>query len=327
MNVRSIFLAAAVKDAQTPYNAIHARVYYRADSRAEAIDSNTGAVQADGSGAPFPVIILCSGFNVGSDVYRWLACELAAQGYPTVTYSYIDEVFPGHVALSPGMEMARIMPQAFGKAIPAKTILPLLEALTRCNEEGVLAGTLDLSKVVLGGHSAGGTTALECVNRAYDDRLVAAFSYAAHTKAAAMMGYPPGTFLPLTAEHPLLLMGGTDDQVIAASRQRYQDNGSSDVDPIVETFDNAISGSRGDRYLLMVAGGTHGTFVHPPDPTCGRFFLEPDIEASQEPQRALIAATISLFLDAHVAGRPQAAAKLKRMLDSPGHCVALMRAR
>jgi hypothetical protein len=48
-------------------------------------------------------------------------------------------------------------------------------------------------------------------------RLRAAFAYGAHTAAVVQLGYPAGKILPLPDQLPLILMGGTQDGVIANS--------------------------------------------------------------------------------------------------------------
>ena len=92
-----------------------------------------------------------------------------------------------------------------------------------------MAGQVDLSRVVVGGHSAGGTVALHNSNPDWVPGLHAVFAYAAHTMTATALGHDEATVAPVPAKVPVMLMSGADDGVIAASRDRYRtDDGAHD---------------------------------------------------------------------------------------------------
>jgi pimeloyl-ACP methyl ester carboxylesterase len=126
---------------------------------------------------------------------------------------------------------------------------------------------LNLDHIVLGGHSAGGTIALQNADARYFPQIKAAFAYAGHTMVATVMGFPAGTVLALPPR-PMLIMGGTEDGVIAASSGRYGQE--STHNPILRTFREAAQ----QGALVIFEGANHFACVHPMDTTTGRGFLE-----------------------------------------------------
>ncbi|NJN44725.1 MAG: hypothetical protein HC806_08415 [Anaerolineae bacterium] len=63
-----------------------------------------------------------------------------------------------------------------------------------------------------------------------------AFSYAGHTGASTMLGWPERTILPPSGDVSLLILGGTNDGVIEASSHRYGDEASA-TGPVIRTFE------------------------------------------------------------------------------------------
>ena len=103
--------------------------------------------------------------------------------------------------------------------------------------------------------------------------------------------------VPLPHETPVLLLGGTDDGVIAGSADRYGRDGPAH-DPVDRTFDEAVAAS-GDSVLAVLNGATHFSFIHPFDPTTGRGFLEHH-EPTGPDVRNLLADLVGAFCDRHV---------------------------
>ena len=328
MNVRLLFHAVKVADTAAPYDTIHLKVFYPARMSGNAIEQGMGVVSADRQQAPFPVVIFFGGINCGWESYQWLAMKLAARGLVVVTFNWIAENLPGMVALTPGVELKNLAPDRYGTAPTASALPALLAGLQELNDRGVLAGLLDLERVVLGGHSAGGRVAIESANPSFYPQVVAAFAYGAHTAAIVQLGYPAGTILPIAAALPILLIGGTCDGVIANSSDRYGVSWENATTPIERTF-QAMAGGRGDRYLLLISGATHFSIADPVDLTTGTAFL--DFPATQPATqiRDLIAEAIGLFIDAHVHRRsPDPAARdakkqqLRQLLLSDNHAIA-----
>jgi hypothetical protein len=314
MNIRAFYRATKVDDAQSPFDTIHFKVTYPAKISNNEMESNFGIFPADRERAPFPVIIFFNGIDCDAQMYQWLAIELAKRGLVVITYNWITEDFPGRVNLSPGVNIAAYKPEIYG-SIPSSSALPtLLKELENLQTKGILAEMLDLNKIILGGHSAGGRTALESANLDFFPQLAAVFTYGAHSLGIVNLGYKPGTVLPLPNSIPTLLMGGTCDGVIANASKLYGINYENPTTPIARTFSEAITGGRNDCYLVLLEGANHFSIAHPIDRTVGSEFLDFQATRSQDEIRASIAETIGLFIDAHVCDSSSALQSLDRLL-------------
>jgi dienelactone hydrolase len=299
MSVRSLFHVVKVADAAQPYDTIHLKVFYPARMSDDVRERGMGIIPADPQQAPFPIVIFFGGINCGAESYQWLAVKLAAQGLVVVTFNWIAENLPGMVALTPGVELKNLAPNLYGTAPTASALPALLSGLQALNAKGVLAGLLDLERVILGGHSAGGRVAIESANPSFYPQVVASFSYGAHTAAIVQLGYPVGTILALADTLPMMLIGGTCDGVIANSSAVYGLTWEKATTPIERTF-QAMAGGRGDRYLLLLAGANHFAIADPIDLTAGTAFMDFPATQPLEEIRDLIADAIGLFIDAHV---------------------------
>jgi predicted XRE-type DNA-binding protein len=306
MRVRALFQAAKVEGTPSPYDTIHLKVFYPARRSGQALETNMGVVPADNQQAPFPIVIFFGGINCGPELYQWLAVQLAEQGLVVVTFSWVAENLPGLVALTPGVDLAMLAPQTYGTGPTASALPSLLTVLEKLQTEGVLAGLLDLNRIILGGHSAGGRVAIESAAPQFYPQVVAAFAYGAHSVGILQMGYEPGQILPLPDQLPVLLMGGTEDGVIANSSNRYGVTWETATTPVYRTFREGIIGGRKDSYLLLINGANHFAIAHPFDETTGRSFLDFPATQPELEVRSLMAEAIGQFIDAH--GRSQSAA-------------------
>ena len=273
------------------------------------------------------MVILLNGINVGPEGYRWLAERLASAGLVTVTFSHVTNVTAQQRGLSPGLDLEALGVAQFGSRPSATTVGPLLAALAAEQAEGPLAGLLDLDRVALGGHSAGGTVALLNADPAWFPGIRATFSYAGHTMPAAMLGHPDGTVLPVAADVPALVLGGTDDGVVAASAVRYGRGdaplGIEEHDPITETFRRGTSAA--GSALGIIEGGGHLSFCDPVDPTTARGFLETDDDADgpatglpgPAARRDLIGSLITAFCTEHLGAAPTRPS-LSELATAPG---------
>jgi hypothetical protein len=319
MSVRSLFHAVKVADATTPHDTLHLQVFYPGMSD-RPLAQGMGNLPADPQQAPFPIVIFFGGIDCGAESYRWLAVKLAAWGLVVVTFNWIAENLPGIVALTPGVELKNLAPNIYGTAPTASALPALLAGLMTLNSHGVLAGLLDLERVILGGHSAGGRVAIESANPSFYPQVVASFSYGAHTAAIVQLGYAAGTILALPAALPMMLIGGTCDGVIANNGSLYGLTWERPTTPIELTFQATIGGDN-DRYLLLVEGANHFTIADPVDPTIGTADL--DFPATQSAQsRDVIAEAIGLFIDSHVRCQVQSIAALDRLLGSKNPAIA-----
>jgi len=160
-----------------------------------------------------------------------------------------------------------------------------------------LKGTLNLTRVILGGHSAGGTMALHSANAMHAPEICAIFTFAAHTLPAAFFGYPAGQVIPV-ADVPVLLLAGDNDGVIAASRFRYDPHTS--IDPIELTYRNGAIGGRSDVYYIVLKDTGHFAITHPIDMTTGRHFLEETLPLDDSHTREVLVDLIGRFIARHV---------------------------
>lgn len=312
--IRALYRAVSVPQAVEPYATILAKVFYPAQLTNNAAERNYGIVGPDKTLAPFPVVLFCNGVNGPPEVYQWLAEDLAAQGYAVLTFAWVSDDLPGGVAgLTPGVDVARLAPDKYGTGPTSPALAPLLADLAALNESGPLMGCLDLQRVALGGHSAGGSVALTNANPKFFPTVRAAFAYGAHTQAAVPLGYAPGALLRLADDVPMLLLGGNRDGVIAASTGRYQQAGEvaangadlaklavDAVTPLRRTFDLALNGAHGHHYLGILDGANHFSLAYPADKTTGRPFLDQPVTRAASAIRAALREVISDFLAAYL---------------------------
>jgi hypothetical protein len=326
MNVRALYRAVKVETAVPPYDTVTLKIYYPAAASGSEVERNTGVVPANVDLAPFPVVIFMPGINVGLAGYHWLAVALAEKGLVVVTYSWIAEEMPGFISLTPGVDLTAVSPQTYNTKPTCPTIQPILDELrhTHCetHNKSPLAGLLDLDTIILGGHSAGGTMALQNGNPAWFPAIKGAFSYAGHTMAATFLGYEAGTILPISDQLPLLILGGTNDGVIEASAHRYELKNASATLALEQTFAQGIANGQQDKFLIILDGANHFSCVHPIDETTGRPFLDQPTTQEDNRIRTELITLINFFIDGHVRGNAQARLALKQQLSSGNPLIA-----
>jgi len=315
MPVRALYRAVRIPAAEAPYDRASLKVYYPASPTGSEQERNSGVVPASADRAPFPVVLIMPGINVGPESYGWLARKLAEAGRIAVTYTLVAEEMPGYISLTPGLDIAALAPDAYGAKASATAVMPILEELKELNTRGVLAGRLDLERVVLGGHSAGGTVAILNARPDWFPGIAAAFSYGAHAGAATALGYPAGSLFELPAGLPLLIMGGTEDGCIANSAGRYGEASEGSATAKVEqTFDQGLVSSRGDSYLAIIEGANHFSLAWPQDDTTGRPFIDLPTTRPDAALRELLANLVDWFLCATLDGDQPARARLESTL-------------
>ncbi|MCY0930174.1 hypothetical protein OTB20_29090 [Streptomyces sp. H27-H1] len=302
--VRSLWWACRVPGLKEPFDTAHLRVFYPARATGSDAERLTGVVAADAGSGPFPVVVLLPGINVPADSYRWLAVLLAGRGFVVVTPELVGELFGGSHGVTPGIDLEACGPGAYGSRATTPLIGAVLAALAERAPASPLAGLLDAERVVVGGHSAGGTVALQ--SAAHVPGLRGVFTYGAHTLVAAALGHPPGTVLPVGAEVPVLLMSGEHDGVVAASTDRYGAAPAAIADPVARTFHDALTDAGGAHAWVKIAGAGHFTICDPVDATSARSFLEAP-RAGRDQARALIGRLAAAFCAATLPERPSPA--------------------
>ena len=274
-----------------------ATLYYPGDdSRLDEarLTGNVPALEAD---APWPVVVMMPGINVAPDSYRWLVRRLVADGLCVVTYAAIGSLGPAGRGITPGLDLAALAPDTIGTRPSATALGPLLACIAElsASDDTPVGGLVDLSRVVVGGHSAGGTVALHNSDPIWVPGLQAVFCYAGHTMTATALGHDEASVAPVPAKVPVMLLGGADDGVIAASRDRYRtDDGAHD--PIRRTFHEAIGRRQGDSWLVELADAGHFAICDPVDTTSGRSFLEPNPTNTDPEIRELLGNLIAAFI-------------------------------
>ncbi|MFA1547876.1 dienelactone hydrolase family protein [Actinomadura chokoriensis] len=292
MDVRSLWWSADT-GGPAPFGTAHLKVYYPA--RAEGTDAErlSGVIPPDPQNAPYPVVVFCSGVNVEQAVYRELAAGVAAAGFVVVTFDRVAELFGGQYGLTPGVDLDAARPDAYGTRPTCPAIPAVLDALSGID---LLKDVLDLDRIALGGHSAGGTVVLQSAR--FVPGVRACFAYGTHTMVATMLGWPAGTVLPAQVDCPVLLGVGTEDGVIMGSSDRYGQDGPSD--PVARTFDEALRDP--DDLLAVVRGANHFAVADPVDPTAARAFLDRRPETDPDEARRAFTGLVTAFLRAHVRG-------------------------
>ncbi len=310
--VRVVHWAFRVPGQPVPFDTGHARIHYPAIYSGTDLERDTGVVPADEAQVPYPVAVIFPGVNVGMECYRWLAVALAEAGIAAVTFDWVGELFPGQYGLTPGVDVAAMTPDTFGTAPVTSALAPLLASLEvpfghtgPGRAEGLAAtpldGHLDLSRVALLGHSAGGSIALLAADHRWFPQVRAAVAYGAHTGASTLLGWPPATVLPLTGDCPVLLIGGTADGVIAHSAYRYGESRDGRLDPLARTFETMPAGPARDASRhLVVEGGNHFSLGHPEDDTSARGFLDGEAGRPGAELRAEVADEVIGFCVTHL---------------------------
>lgn len=293
--IRAIFHAAALPNASAPYSVLHLKIYYPAAPTNSDAERMTGVIPADNTSAPMRVVIFFNGINVGIESYHWLAVKLAEANIVTVMYTHVAETLPGVIGLTPAIDLSKVKPDTYGSGPTCPAIQPILDSLAQLNsdEKSPLCGAMDLNHINLGGHSAGGTVALQ--NGQFFEQVRAVFSYAGHTMASTMLGFAPNTVLNIGSKS-VLLMRGDRDGVIVASRVRYGVDGQNQ-DPVEKTFDEACQPSAGEEaYDVLIEGANHFSIAHPLDKTTGRFFLDMEMTRDAGEVREEIAELVVAFI-------------------------------
>ena len=284
--VRAVYDAVTVPGVDPPYATAHVVVHYPAV--AADGDPTLGIVAPDPTAAPFPVVLLAGNFNCPPELYAWLAKRLAGRGCAVVTWTWVAPLFDGRPGLSTGVDLSVVAPDTFGSRMPSALLPALLDALPNVADVGA---ALDLSRIVLGGHSAGGTTALLC-----SSWLGApAFSYGGHTRTQVPQGFGDDHYLPLGDGPPLLLLGGRDDGIPDAIARRQQGT-TVPGHPMALTAERAVPPGR-RCWTVLLDGANHYSFCEGYDGTSGRGYLEQAASGDSAAVRERIGDLVEAFLD------------------------------
>jgi len=287
-----------------PYDTARVKILYPAS---EDTGYFTTAKETD---SPFPVVVFIGGAFIESNRYQWLGERLVEDH---------DVVFVTFDILGTFNDLPSIVTDAFS-AVDLESASPVLtivfETLRKFNDEGILAGKLDLDRVVLGGHSAGGSMALMNGDDELFPGIVGVFTYASHLAAGPFLGFPPASFIPLTSTVPALLMSGNRDGVIPSFGFRYGVEWETPTEPIERTFHEAFPEEK-PGYYIEFDGFNHLAMVDPIDTTVGSGFNDSKSDVGKDVMKNRLTAVISLFIREHMFEDEDASAELRRMVNRP----------
>lgn len=297
--IRSIPYAVQVEGAEPPFNTLHLRVFYPARPTGDEREIETGQLAVDETLTPLPCVIFLPGVNCPAETYYWLAHGLAARGVAVVLYNWVAQNIPGRISFTPGLNRAALTPEKYGVAISAAALPAILSALAQVNANGVLAGKLNLERLVLGGHSAGGMLALMNANPAFLPHVVGAFSYCSSPFPTLMFGgWPKGQMAPLPSATPLLMLGATEDGIGDLHNRSIGLPQQTGAQIIQAAFERMVTSQRSDAYLGIVRGANHHTLCYPRDDTVGRTFADLPAVGDEGQLREKLLLIIGYFVEA-----------------------------
>lgn len=213
--------------------------------------------RAPKEGNSFPIVLFFSGGLISSDRYQWLGEKLVLEtNVVFVTFNHITEfnhtkiLLAGELNAPPSQESA--------------VIVGLKAKLIELNKKSILAGRLDLDRIVVGGHSLGGVFALFASNKKIIPAIKGVFTYGSQTAAGPGQELPPATILPIPGLTPLLLLAGTRDGIVQSSGPNYGTEWKNATEPVRRTFFEALKPNRQACYI-EVRGSSHMEIVDPED--------------------------------------------------------------
>ena len=293
--IRSFWQITPVLNGSNPQEYIHLKIYYSATKPTS--ESQRLFLPIAKKPSPYPIVILLNGINCEARSYHWLAVKLAELGLVVITYNWISENIPGVVSLTPGVDLTQLRSGNYGDAPTASALKTVIKFIDVLNQKSHLAGHLDNNRIFLGGHSAGGRVALESASSRFLSGIKGAFSYGGHTLFERRMTKPKEQIKPLAADVPLLILGGTEDGVIACRAAAYGLDEGDNITPLMRTFEEGIARNNGDSYLAIIKGANHFCFTEPKDETIGSFLQDLPCSQSEEKIRCLIFELIELFIN------------------------------
>lgn len=300
MNVRSFWRNAVVDNIDFPYNVIQYNVMYKA---LVAENKLGGRDPVDESNAPFPVVIFFGGAFCVAQMYQTLAIELVRTGFVVMTYNWVTENPKNSITLSPGVDISACLPQNYGQRATSLSLPTLLKELEKINSDHseILADKLDLTEIVLGGHSLGGRIAIENANRKFFPQVKAAFSYGSDLAAYTYAGYQPQTILSIEKNTiPLLMLGGNNDGVISYMSRNWSGFTLEDsYTTLIKTFKEGLG--EHNKHLVIVDKANHFSIADFVNPTMHASSV--DITVGDEMQhkfRSHITSLIRLFLQTYI---------------------------
>jgi dienelactone hydrolase len=258
-----------------------------------AIGSVRSRILADAELAPapdrFPVLLFSPGANNSSHFYTSLLEELASHGYVVVaiehTYEGRGQVFPDGRVVGPESTREQPRPDSPTLAadiaqfhrrrvdVRARDAAFVLDELARIGEnDPLLGGRLDLSRVGIFGHSLGGIAASEAARQ--DKRFRAVANLDGLVNGQPMYPEPVGQGLG----SPFLYLGKSLREEIKAKQ------------------DEVLRSVKGGSYRVLIEGANHESFSDSP-------FWAPGNRAGKCKTVAAVRAYLLAFFGRHLLGQ------------------------
>ena len=293
MPVRALLRVATVDSIAPPYNQIQLKVFYPALDATTPDHFKTGVLPVDEKQSPFPVIIFFPGVNCSPHTYEWLAHALVAEGYVMAIVSWVGQNLPGRTSITPGINIEALSPDIYGTLPTSSSLATVLTMLRELQDEMPLAGHLDLNRIILGGHSAGGTIALQNAKDDFCAGVCASFAICANPLATAVLGgWARGVIQAIPSDHPILLIGASEDGIGDHHNQIFGRKDERGADTIMRQLQEHTR-NEDDSYCFILEGANHHTVCYPLDTSIGRTFLDShsrnDVENRQAMIRILVA--------------------------------------
>lgn len=285
-----------------PYDRASLRLFYPARDTVDQQVRDSGIYHPRRERAPLPVLIFLPGVNIPHHSYHWLMEQFVAYGFVVALPEWIAQNVPGRISLTPGIDIEALKQDVFGTRPTASVLAPILDALAGMNVSATLNGLLDLTSIVLGGHGAGGTLALQNARPDWCAGVRAAFAYAPNPLAVLALGGWRNGVLPPLPEVPVMLVGATEDGLGDQHNAQYGRPGSAGWETVVAAFDECYDGGREDQYVAVLEGANHHSICSPLDDSIGRIFLDKPETRPGDDLRRLIRACFAGFLKAHMHG-------------------------
>ncbi|GAB1422418.1 hypothetical protein MASR2M15_26490 [Anaerolineales bacterium] len=294
MPVRALLRLVLVKDIPEPYNQIQLKIFYPAEPASTDAHYRTGILPFDPTFAPAPMMIFLPGVNCSPHTYEWLAIKLAGVGIVTLIAAWLGENLPGRLSITPGINIQALSQDHYGSQPTSSSLPAIMDYLSVLKEDPVFEDNLDTDTVILAGHSAGGTMALQNAKHSFFPQVKASVSYCANPLATmTLAGWPKNTMPPLPQDCPTLMLGATLDGIGDHHTRSFGDSEESGADFIKRLFQ---AHSAPNSVLCIFNGANHHTICYPADHTIGRIFMDTPTQADEEAIRNELANLIIDFI-------------------------------
>jgi len=307
MPVRALQRVATVASATAPYNTIQLKLFYPALDATTEEHYQTGVLPFDTQFSPAPVVIFLPGVNCSAHTYEWLATNLAENGIVTVIASWLAQNLPGRFSISPGIDLDAVHVDNYGTRPTSSSLQTIIDALKTLSSETVLAGNVR-GNFIFGGHSAGGTMALQNARHDWFPEVIGAFSCCANPLATSVLGnWGKGNIPPLPTDVPVFMIGVSEDGIGDHHVKHFGNTDESGADYIRRIFNEA---NYTDGKLHIFDGANHHTICHPADHSIGRIFMDSPATGDESAIRQQMSQMISDFVHETVTKKTQIHEKL-----------------